>query len=508
MGRLLGNRLLALAALIPALIMSAGMWCYAPETAAKSTVRGSTATTAKASRARAAQARARTSSTKTQALRKSPAQTRQQGASPNKPRPAGISAAASPGAAARGDLKSQQSNLTERHRSIQGELSSIKQDIEKKEERMSEATNDLKKSEKAISDSNRTLKELGDKKEVVENRLSDLAREAKIVGGHVKDAEELIGVISNAQFMNARRHPWQSALEGGNPNDVARLTAVLGYMAIEQHRTVERLENRQKNIEAVRQKTAATRRELVRIEHDEERNRQKLQREKTLRERAVGRLKKEITSQRERYEQLVKNEAQLSDLISNLDRRIAAAEQLERERNARRLADEERSSKAEKDSGRRVAVRGSSGQDDPRRTTSAPAVGNFGSLKGRLTLPTRGQIAARFGQQRAGAASSLSWRGLLIRAPQGQNVVAAAPGTVVFSDWMRGFGNLLILDHGSNYLSVYANNETLYKQVGSRVRQGETIASVGSSGGEDQPGLYFELRYKGKPFNPEGWLSR
>jgi septal ring factor EnvC (AmiA/AmiB activator) len=73
---------------------------------------------------------------------------------------------------------------------------------------------------------------------------------------------------------------------------------------------------------------------------------------------------------------------------------------------------------------------------------------------------------------------------------------------------MRGFGNLLILDHGSNYLSVYANNETLYKQVGSRVRQGETIASVGSSGGEDQPGLYFELRYKGKPFNPEGWLSR
>ncbi len=453
MGRFFSTRRRALWALIPALALSAGMWCCAPGALAKATAPSST----------------------------------------------------------RGELKHQQSNLTQRHKSIQGQLSSIRQDIEKKQERMNEATNDLKQSEKAISDSNRTLRDLSEKKRSVENRLSDLAREAKIVGGHVRDAEELIGVISNAQFMNTRRHPWQNALEGGNPNDVSRLTAVLGYMSLEQHRTVERLENRQKNIEAVRRKTAATRQELVRIGRDEERNRQKLQREKTLRERAVGRLKKEITSQKERYEQLVKNEAQLSDLIANLDRRIAAEEKAEREREARRLAEEERAARAARDAkrrGERVAARSSSGKDDPRRTTNAPTVGNFGALKGRLTLPTRGQVTARFGQKRAGAASSLAWRGLLIRAPQGQNVVAAAPGTVVFSDWMRGFGNLLILDHGSNYLSVYANNETLYKQVGARVKQGETIASVGSSGGEDQPGLYFELRYKGKPFNPDGWLAR
>ena len=115
---------------------------------------------------------------------------------------------------------------------------------------------------------------------------------------------------------------------------------------------------------------------------------------------------------------------------------------------------------------------------------------------------------AKFGQKREGAASTLAWRGLLIRAKQGQDVVAAGPGTVVFSDWMRGFGNLLIVDHGSNYLSVYANNETLYKSVGDSVKQGETIASVGSSGGEDAPGLYFELRYKGKPFDPSRWIAK
>ena len=95
----------------------------------------------------------------------------------------------------------------------------------------------------------------------------------------------------------------------------------------------------------------------------------------------------------------------------------------------------------------------------------------------------------------------------MIRAKTGAAVRATAPGTVVFSDWMRGFGNLMILDHGSNYLSVYANNESLFKSVGDSVRQGETIAGVGNSGGEEHPGLYFELRYKGKPFDPDKWLA-
>ncbi len=123
-------------------------------------------------------------------------------------------------------------------------------------------------------------------------------------------------------------------------------------------------------------------------------------------------------------------------------------------------------------------------------------------------MPASGTIAARFGQKREGAASTLPWRGLLIRAKQGANVVAAGPGTVVFSDWMRGFGNLLIVDHGSNYLSVYANNESLYKSVGDKVKQGETIASVGNSGGEERPGLYFELRRRGTPIDPSPWLAK
>jgi septal ring factor EnvC (AmiA/AmiB activator) len=82
-----------------------------------------------------------------------------------------------------------------------------------------------------------------------------------------------------------------------------------------------------------------------------------------------------------------------------------------------------------------------------------------------------------------------------------------ATGDVVFSDWLRGFGNLLIVDHGGGYLSLYSNNESLYKQAGTRVRAGDAVASVGNTGGQEEPGLYFELRHLGKPFDPMTWVS-
>ena len=186
----------------------------------------------------------------------------------------------------------------------------------------------------------------------------------------------------------------------------------------------------------------------------------------------------------------------------NFDKAAAAKERARKEKLAR--AEKEKAAReAEQRKSRRPSQTASA-----KRTTVAPVTGNFGKMRGKLTMPTKGKIVAKFGQKREGAASDLAWRGLLISGRMGQDVVATAGGTVVFADWMRGFGNLMILDHGSNYLSVYANNESLYKSVGDTVKQGETIASVGRSGGEDSPGLYFELRYKGKPFDPARWIAQ
>ena len=159
-------------------------------------------------------------------------------------------------------------------------MTTLQKDLAQKQSRAQSAEDALKESEKAISRSNRSLKELAEKKNETTARLADLKNEAVIVGLQVNDAEEIVSSIGQAQFLNSMRHPWQTALVGGNPNELSRRSAVLTYLAQEQNRTIDRLEHRQRNIQAVARKTEAARTELVRIESDEKRNRTELEKDK------------------------------------------------------------------------------------------------------------------------------------------------------------------------------------------------------------------------------------
>jgi len=122
-----------------------------------------------------------------------------------------------------------------------------------------------------------------------------------------------------------------------------------------------------------------------------------------------------------------------------------------------------------------------------------------------LPYPVRGEVQGRFGMERPEGGT---WRGIVLRAAEGASVAAVAAGRVVYAGWLGGFGNLLILDHGAKYLSVYAYNQGLLRQVGDHVRAGEAIATVGATGGQVEPGLYFEIRHEGKPVNPLLWLGK
>ena len=130
----------------------------------------------------------------------------------------------------------------------------------------------------------------------------------------------------------------------------------------------------------------------------------------------------------------------------------------------------------------------------------------FARSKGKLPWPTTGKLAHRFGEDRSGGL--LKWQGIFIDASEGTPVAAVHPGRIAFSDWLRGFGLLTIIDHGSGYMSLYAHSDVLYKHVGDRVEAGETIATAGRSGGQTQSGLYFEIRSNGAATDPLAWLSR
>lgn len=130
---------------------------------------------------------------------------------------------------------------------------------------------------------------------------------------------------------------------------------------------------------------------------------------------------------------------------------------------------------------------------------------NFARLKGLLPMPARGAVTARFGTSRH--VGRLKWQGIVINAAEGADVKAVAAGRVVFADWLRGFGLLIILDHGNGYMSLYGYNQELHKGVGDTVKAGEVIATVGNNGGHKQSGLYFEIRHQGTPINPLHWCK-
>ncbi len=129
----------------------------------------------------------------------------------------------------------------------------------------------------------------------------------------------------------------------------------------------------------------------------------------------------------------------------------------------------------------------------------------FAELKGKLAWPVKGKIRKLFGRNKP--LSELRWQGVVIEAPNGRQVKAVSHGRIAFADWLRGLGNLIIIDHGNSYLSLYGHNESLFKSAGEWVEAGDIIGTIGSSGGQNKPALYFEIRKKGRPQNPTGWCK-
>ncbi|CAD6877369.1 Murein hydrolase activator EnvC [Methylomonas albis] len=133
-----------------------------------------------------------------------------------------------------------------------------------------------------------------------------------------------------------------------------------------------------------------------------------------------------------------------------------------------------------------------------------PAGLSFAELQGKLPWPVQGAITDRFGSRRY----ETTWDGVVISAREGADIHAVTAGRVVYADWLRGYGLMIIVDHGKGYMSLYAFNQSLHKNVGEHVRAGETLASVGRSGGRADAALYFGIRKKGRPINPEQWCRK
>jgi septal ring factor EnvC (AmiA/AmiB activator) len=361
---------------------------------------------------------------------------------------------------------------------LRGRIEALQQDLEQASEDRAEAADGLKKSERRISDVTRSLRDLEAKQRRLARDLKQLEVETRAANGEIVDQQKRLALLLRERYVQGGSDAMKLMLNGQNPGEVARNLEYYGYIGRARAAIIRDYRASLARLGQLKDKTRAQRDDLSQVRNDRVAQKKALEDEKGARQQVLYKLSEQIRNQRKEIDTLVRDEKRLTRLIERLARLAAAPKPV-------------------------VAVK--PGQKVSRVADASLAGMNFDRLKGKLALPVAGDILHRFGQGRDGGGPA--WKGLFIRARQGQEVHAVSSGQVAFADWLRGFGNLLIIDHGGGFLSLYSNNESLYKQPGDPVRAGDVVAAVGATGGQDEPGLYFELRRQGKPFDPLTWVN-
>lgn len=376
-----------------------------------------------------------------------------------------LAAAAAPAAPA--------STREEDLKALRARIEALKSGLGEREAQGREARDALRDSERAISDANRALRALEAEGRAVRAELDRLGARQRSLESGLQRQQAALGRILAARYAAGAPDAVKIALSGENPSEVARRLYYLAELSRATAQLLRELRAGLAEVGEVRRATEERRRRLEAIEAQHRADRARLLAERRTRRQVLDRVSAEIRTSRRQMQTLLADEKRLSRLVEEI--------------------------------GRVLAARPGAGYA---RVEKVPELGSlagpFSGQRGKLRLPVRGELVARFGAPRNEGPAGKG--GVFIRAGEGQPVRAVAAGQVVYADWMRGFGNLLIVDHGEAYLSIYGNNESLLKQPGDPVAAGEAIATVGASGGNEQSGLYFELRHLGKAFDPLRWV--
>lgn len=353
-------------------------------------------------------------------------------------------------------------------------IAAMQSEITKTSESKSEAADALRTSELAISDSNRKLAGLAEQQHEADLKLNALQTQQQQLSQNLSRQKVLLEKLLYQQYVGGKHEYLKLILDNQDPNKVARDLQYFQYIARNRAAWLESLRSNLNALNSVSQEVHTQSETLEKLRTEQATQKEKLKQDQRERLQVLGQVSKQLTLQRREVTRLQHDENGLAKLVSKI---------------AEMLAKPKSKSLFHNDN------------IPDNRFDGKP----FVQLQGRLALPVKGDITNHFGATRPD--STVIWKGLFIRAASGQTVKAVAAGRVVFADWLRGFGNLIIVDHGNAYMSLYGNNETLYKQVGDELRGGDTIATVGNSGGNADSGLYFELRHESKPLDPMKWLA-
>ncbi len=347
---------------------------------------------------------------------------------------------------------------------LREQIAKLQTQLQKVRTRYDQLNQDLRKSEQRIASLSRNIPRLNRELKQRRKRLDKLRGEERELQVSVALQREYLADQVRATYAMGRQEYLKILLNQESPATVGRVVTYYDYLNKARSERINRLSETINRLEKVRLEVAAEAKRMRALRDKQKEEKRSLENSRGEREAVVAKLKQEIGSQDEHLASMLQDEQELKKLLNTL------ADALE-------------------------DIPAEPGNRQP-----------FPALKGKLHWPAGGKLLVSYGSPRK--VGNLRWRGVMIGAGKGDEVKAISHGRVAFADWLRGYGMVIILDHGDGYMSLYGHNQSLYKETGDWVESGETVATVGDSGGAERSGLYFEIRKNGKPTDPVRWCRR
>ncbi|MFG0498531.1 peptidase M23 [Pseudomonas putida] len=401
------------------------------------------------------------------------------------------------------------------------DIAELKKTLSKLQEEKAGVQKDLKTTETDIGNLEKQVEALQQELKKTEGELERLDTEKKKLQSARVEQQRLIAIQARSAYQNNGREEYlKLLLNQQNPEKFARTLTYYDYLSkarLEQLRTFNETLRQLANVE---QEISSQQQQLLAQRADLDSRRQALETERAKRQQVLAKLNSDVKDRGQKLQAREQDQADLAKVLKTIEETLARqAREAEEARKKALLAQQE----AEKRR-KQAALAAAAARDQARepaepveppkkaRTTLGPMVssdganygGAFSAARGKLPWPVNGRLLARFGDAR-GSDARAKWDGVMISATPGTQVRAVHGGRVVFADWLRGAGLLVILDHGNGYLSLYGHNQSLLKNAGDIVKAGEAISTVGNSGGQEAAGLYFAIRQQGRPTDPSQW---
>lgn len=370
-------------------------------------------------------------------------------------------------------LEQQKQAALQAKQDLQARINEVQKQLDRKNAELKRASDQLRQSELAISDATRRLKGLQAQMKQGQQTLKELADKIALAGQQLERDRAALARQLRAQH-SSNLSPWSALLAGQDPQSLGKELGYLSFVADARVKTIERLNRGVAELSALESAQNQELQALAQQQEDVKAQELALQRQRQVRIDLLAKLEGAIAAERAERDKLAQDDEQLGELIEGLGEQIV---------------------KLQADARHASAIRQEILESLPQGER----------LKRGIPMPVKGSIVARYGSSRPDGGD---WRGVLIDAKPGTPVKSVGPGTVVYATWLRGFGNLIIVDHADEFLTIYAYNQSLLKEVGDTVKAGEVIANVGNTGGQLDSALYFEIRHRGKPLDPMLYFQR